>query len=46
MKVSDDLEVLVAKDWEKELELWFGDWKSLPPVEKQVPHHLLLYKIN
>ena len=44
--VNDDLEVYVASDYLKELELWFGDWKKLPSEDKQIPHHLLLYKVN
>jgi len=44
--IDDDNYILVSSDYEKELELWFGDWKQLPPKEKQVPHHLLLYKID
>ena len=46
LQVTDDLEVLVASDYLNELELWFGDWTKEPSKEKQIPHHLLLYKVN
>ena len=35
----EDIEVTVPKEYEKYLNLEFGDWKKLPKASDRVPHH-------
>lgn len=40
-----DTEIYSSDDWKNELNIWFGgedNWKSLPPEDDRIPHHLLL----
>lgn len=36
----EDIEVCVPKDYDQYLTLLYNDWRKLPPVEKQVGHHV------
>lgn len=35
----EDIKCKVPKDYDKYLTLLFGDWRKLPPKEKQIGHH-------